>query len=275
MTVTLQQVADFEYGCQLISGQQRCWFKIYDTKYYTAEWSVWRVQNGRTVYISANTYGDSGRLYLWAFHRTDGTLSPYTTPHRTNANIFLSNPTLWESTEEARIIRAHQSGSLFGGIVDAISNAVSDVGHVVSDVVDFGIQVNLAALHPLTVNSNGLQLSSSAIALVPDQVQGLAQTITSIGGYAVLAAAGVTALGGIGAVTDAVSTGVSAVQSAAGVVSGVAGAVSTATGLASAVGLLPGPSFISTDQAAQAGASTPSVLPLLALAAIAYLALRK
>lgn len=246
-------------------------FQIGAQSFRSDEWSAWRTLNARTVYRSTYSYDDVGtHKFLWEFRHADGSRTAYTTTLLASANVFLSNPTLWESTEEAREIAAQQSGSWFHSVVSAAEHAVSDIGHVTTNLVSFGIQLDEAALHPLTVNGNGLQLSSDAIQLVPDNLQSLAQNFTSVAGFGVLAGAAVTAIGGLGAIQ-------SAVGAVGDTVSGITGAVQGLQSAAGALGLLPQqapPLFLPPLSAPTQGASSSGGFVLLALGAIALFALK-
>lgn len=126
-------------------------------------------------------------------------------------------------------------------------------------------------MHPLTANSNGLQLSNEATGALSavgasESLIDAAQLVTSIGGYGVLAAAGVTALGGIGGVVDGV-------QSVAGVVSGATSIVSGGLAAAGALGLVPTPTPILDNATATAAANFQRPANVGALALVALVAL--
>lgn len=191
-------------------------FSIGGRTYVAAEWNVYRVVAGRVVRAHVSNYpGATTGRWLIPFRqgREFDRLALL--------NIYLADPVAWEHKEDARILAAEQSGSLFHSIVHSIEHGLSQVANVVVDTAEFGVQLDQALFHPLTVNGSGLQLSSDAIQLVPENLRGLAQTVTSVGGFAVLGAAAVTAVGGLGVVGDAVS--------------GVSGALDTAQGVLGAV----------------------------------------
>lgn len=230
MSLTAAQVAPFPHGTIAAFGDEngpRVWFKIGDSTFYAADWSVWKSQAGATVYVGPGS-GDAGATYLWAT-TYKGVLVTNRTSVPALANLYLQNPLAWQTENNAH---RHEVEISSGGLAHAIGHAIHDVGNVISTVAEFGLEVNEAVFHPLTVDSSGLQLSNDAIELVPENLQGLAQSVTAVAGYGVVAGAALTAVGGFGAISDVAS-------SVSEVASGVSGAVSGAQEVLGALGDLP------------------------------------
>jgi hypothetical protein len=194
-------------------------FQIGARSYPSAEWNVFGPMiQGRVVRAHVSNYaGATTGRWLVPYH--DG--REFTM--LSLLNVYRANPAAWEAAEDARHVRVEEDGGWFHSIAGAIGDAIHDVGHVATGLIEAGVQLDEAALHPLTVNSHGLQLSSDAIQLVPDNLQDLAQTITSVAGFGVLAGAAVTAVGGLSVVEDAVSGVSSALGSAQEVLGAVSG----------------------------------------------------
>lgn len=256
-------------------------FHIGSSSFNREEWEPLALVQGRQAWRSVYEFGDgatAGNKILIPFRSSATQTIPFVFqpgPGQLAAfNIWRANPSAWDTWQVANIAANAAHGSFFHSVVSSVGNALSDV-------VEFGLEIDQAALHPLTINSNGLALSNPAIGLVPDNLQGIVQTAVSIAGYATLAAAGVTAIGGIGAAVDAV-------QGAAGIVSGAAGAVSGATSLVAgvqsagaALGLFGGaaPQLVSNNTAQQAAnlpqPSNGMGIALVALALVVVLGARR
>ena len=206
MSVTIQPGIGISKGISFI---------VFDdgTRLRSDEWRTYASKSGHTVYRALI---DTEYPFVLEFTKSDGKTYAYKTKLLAQVNEYLSDPVKWEATEQDRIARAAASGSVFHSIVKSVSKAVSQVGDVTAGVVDFGIQLDEALIHPLTVNSSGLQLSSDAIQVVPDKLKPTAQLITAVGGYVTIGGAAATAVGGVGSLGEIAKDAGSALATAKG-----------------------------------------------------------